>query len=405
MELSFNSICTFPLAADLFALAVHGTSPVIAIGLASGHVQLQRLPALPSDSSPKSKANTPSTNGHGTIETVWRTYYGQLLSAGFEGIVKAAATETGQVSGKIAIPSDPNGKPDPPTVLHALNPQSLLLATDSSALHIYDLRSNSTFAGAKPQQTHHPHCDYISSITPLTPSETSTSGYSRQWFSTGGSTTAVTDIRKGVMFESGDFEEELFSSTLTGSIDPARIIAGGEKGALKIWEGGLKGVMEGKEKKITIAKGESLEAMCSVPASVAEGNVVAVGLGDGTVSFAQTSHKGTGVVGRMRHHEVEGVAALGFDSDGRLISGAGNVVKVWEKNTETFSDDEDRSDSEEEDSGKLNGINGSRAKNNPLEESEDDSSEEERPKRKKRKRNKGKDKAKVNHIIAFKGMD
>lgn len=415
MELSFNSICTFPLPTDLFALAVHGVEPVVAVGLASGHVQLQRLPALPTNSSPRAKANAPSTNGHGTIETAWRTRrhkgscrslafttdYGQLLSAGSEGIVKAAATETGQVSGKIAIPSDADGKPDPPTNLHALSPQSLLLATDSSALHIYDLRSNNAFADAKPQQTYNPHYDYISSITPLTPSETSTSGYSKQWFSTGGSTTAVTDIRKGVVFESGDFEEELFSSALT---DFERIIAGGEKGALRIWEGGLKGMIEGKEKKFTVARGESLDVTCSVPTSVAQGNIVAIGLGDGTVSFAQTNHKKTGVFGRIRHDEVEGVMALGFDPDGRLISGGGNIIKVWEKNTEHFLDNDDLSDSEE-DSIEPNGTKHGASEVNGDEESEDDSSEEERPKRKKRKRNKGKDSAKNNHIMAFKGMD
>ncbi|KAI4176002.1 MAG: hypothetical protein LQ343_001284 [Gyalolechia ehrenbergii] len=332
----------------------------------------------------------------------------RLLSAGSEGIVKAAATETGQVSGKIAIPNDPRGKPDPPTLLHALSPQSLLLATDSSALHIYDLRFNSTFADAKPQQTHHPHYDYISSITPLPPSATSTSGYSRQWFSTGGSTTAVTDIRKGVIFEGGDLEEELFSSTLTGRADHERIVAGGGKGALRMWEGGVKGLMEGKEKKLTIAKGESLDVTCSVPVSVAEGDVVAVGLGDGTVSFAQTNHERTGMVGKMRHDEVDGVMALGFDPYGRLISGGGSIVKVWEKNTERISDDEDPPESEEEDSTKPNSMNNSRSKEKATGESEDETSEtseEERPKRKKRKRNKGKDRGKINHIMAFKGMD
>lgn len=298
--------------------------------------------------------------------------------------------------------SDANGKSDPPAILHTLSPQSLLLATDSSALHIYDLRSNNAFADAKPQQTHHPHDDYMSSITPLTPSETSTSGYSKQWFSTGGSTTAVTDIRKGVVFKSGDYEEELFSST---SIEFERIVAGGERGALRIWEGGVKGLKESKEKKLTVARGESLDVMCSVPTSVAQNDTVAIGLGDGTLSFAQTNHKRIGMVSRMRHDEVEGVMALGFDPDGRLISGGGNIIKVWEKNTEHFSDDDDLSESEDEDSIKHNGTIHGTSGENRNEESGDDSSEEERPKRKKRKRNKGKDRTKNNHIMAFKGMD
>lgn len=118
MDILFDSICTFPLPSDLFSLAVHTSSPVIALGLASGHVQLQRLPVLPSSPSPQSKAKTPSTNGHGTIETAWRTrrHKGScrtvifssdgenLFTAGTDSIVKVAATETGKVNGKITIP-------------------------------------------------------------------------------------------------------------------------------------------------------------------------------------------------------------------------------------------------------------------------------------------------------------
>lgn len=118
MELIFDSLCTFPLSSDLFSLAVHASSPVVALALGSGHVQLQRLPSLPSSPSPKAKAKAPSTNGHGTVETAWRTrrHKGScrslafsadgdyLFTAGTDGIVKVAATETGKVNGKIALP-------------------------------------------------------------------------------------------------------------------------------------------------------------------------------------------------------------------------------------------------------------------------------------------------------------
>ena len=103
----FNSICTYPISSDLFAQAIHPRSPLLALGLASGHVQLQRLPS----SDPQEARNS-------TIETAWRTRrhkgscrslcFGhdgeQLFSAGTDGIVKVAATETGQVASKIAVP-------------------------------------------------------------------------------------------------------------------------------------------------------------------------------------------------------------------------------------------------------------------------------------------------------------
>lgn len=114
----FNSICTFPLPSDLLAQGIHPTSPLLALGLASGHVQVVRLPTLPSNSSQRSRDQSSSTNGHGTVDTAWRTRRhkgscrtlsfnldgSQLLSAGTDGVVKVATTETGEVIGKIAVP-------------------------------------------------------------------------------------------------------------------------------------------------------------------------------------------------------------------------------------------------------------------------------------------------------------
>jgi len=108
----FDTICTLPLASDLFAQAIHPKTSIIAVGLASGHVQTYVLPNL--DSSP----DTAPQNGCGTIDTAWRTkrHKGScrslafssdgeaLYSTGTDGIVKAARTETGVVEAKIAVP-------------------------------------------------------------------------------------------------------------------------------------------------------------------------------------------------------------------------------------------------------------------------------------------------------------
>ena len=105
----FDTLCTYPLNSDLFAQAIQPNKPLIAIGLASGHVQLNRLP--PSDPVPATQI------GRSCIEIAWRTrrHKGScrslcfsrdgehLYSAGTDGIVKVAATETGQVRGKIAV--------------------------------------------------------------------------------------------------------------------------------------------------------------------------------------------------------------------------------------------------------------------------------------------------------------
>jgi hypothetical protein len=114
-SIMFDILCSFPLSSDLFAQAIHPREPLVAVGLASGHVETFRLPPIQTDDSDPSSP----TKGFGLIESAWRTrrhkvscrcvsysFDGSTLySAGAEGIVKAANAETGQVSSKVAIPS------------------------------------------------------------------------------------------------------------------------------------------------------------------------------------------------------------------------------------------------------------------------------------------------------------
>ena len=41
----FTPLCALPLPAELFALAVHPTESLLALGLATGHVIVDRLPS------------------------------------------------------------------------------------------------------------------------------------------------------------------------------------------------------------------------------------------------------------------------------------------------------------------------------------------------------------------------
>lgn len=339
-----------------------------------------------------------------------------LYSAGTDGLLKAASSKTGQVMTKLVIPSDiVTGSADPPTLLHALSPQTLLLATDSAALHLYDLRTPSTFTSAKPAQTHRPHDDFISSLTPLPPSAASTSGFSKQWVTTGGTTLAVTDLRRGVLVKSEDQEDELLSSVFVGGLPsrPGRskgekVLVGGATGVLTLWE---RGVWDDQDERIIVdaAKGggESLDALALVPAGVGTGgkNVV-VGVADGTIRIVRLGLNK--VIGEpLRHDEVEGVVALGFDVEGRMISGGGQVVKVWQEKMdvdgESDEGDDDDDDEEEEDA----------STKRALEESDSDdgsngqeSSEEEKQRHRENKRKKTKtDPHGAHGVLGFKGLD
>lgn len=113
----FDTVCSYPLSSDLFAQVIHPAEPIVSVGLSSGHVETFRLPPT-SNGGPGQ-----SVNGFGHIDTVWRTrrhkgscrclgfgHQGHTLySAGTDGWVKAAKTETGRVESKIAVPRIGNG--------------------------------------------------------------------------------------------------------------------------------------------------------------------------------------------------------------------------------------------------------------------------------------------------------
>ncbi|KAI8938758.1 WD repeat-containing protein jip5 [Plenodomus lindquistii] len=424
----FENVCAIPLDHDLFAQAIHPEEPIVAVGLASGHVQSYRLPPGASDDS-DNDTTLASENGFGHIETAWKTRRhkgscrtlgysidgGHLYSSGTDGIVKIADSMTGQVVAKIAVPLDPaNNAIDAPTLVHALSPQSLILATDSSALHIYDIRDLGGNSSLKPENTHHPHDDYISSLTPLPATAASTSGFSKQWVTTGGSTLAVTDLRRGVMVRSEDQDEELLSSVIVGGLSKKgtsvgeKVIVGAGNGVLTLWE---RGVWDDQDERIVIDRskggGESLDALALLPDGVGPGGkIVAVGMGNGTMRFAKIGPNN--IVGELKHDELsqEGVIGLGFDVYGRMISGGGKTVKVWGEST---WQDVDEAEAEEDDEDEENTANGKRAHES---EDDDDSDEaqdssdddESKGKRRKRKRNKGKQ-AKGHGILKFSGLD
>ena len=106
-------------------------------------------------------------------------------------------------------------------------------------------------------------------------------------------------------------------------------------------------------------------------------------------------------MGEIRHHELEPVLGLGFEMGGRMVSGGGDVVKVWEQ--APTSDTQNAN---------LNGITNGGGELDDSEDDDDDdeeeSSEEEekqKKRKKRRKRNKSKGKTTGNGIMGFKGLE
>lgn len=425
----FDTLCTIPLPSDLFAQTIHPTLPILALGLSSGHVQTYKLP--PTTDSPdgssspppaaytygtshgvlssRRRSSTASENGLGAIDKAWSTRrhkgscrclkYNQdgsiIYSAGTDGLVKAATSETGRVTSKFAIPlDDSTGQVDEPSVLHALTPQTLLLATDSGRLYVHDLREDGRNVQSKANSVFRPHEEeFVSSLTPLPPSDSSTSGFPKMWVTTGGSTLAVTDLRKGVMQTSEDQEEELTSSVFVGGLRKGgtsrgeKVLVGGAAGVVTLWE---KGAWDDQDERIVVDRaGSVIECLVEVPEGqrgVGRGfgrKVVAAGLEDGRLRFVELGNNQILQELDVKHDDFDGVTALGFDVAGRMVSGGGQFVKIWDKAA-----------------GPPGGSRAVLGKHilEPI-DSDDDSEadagddEKEKSKRKKRKRNRGKDRS------------
>ncbi|KAI1736075.1 WD repeat domain-containing protein jip5 [Xylaria scruposa] len=430
----FENLCTLPLSAELFTQALHPTEPLLGVGLATGHVQCFRLPA-PEKSTEDDADISVLSDGKSTIDTAWRTRRhkgscrslvfshdgSSLYSAGTDSLVKHFSPATGQVITKIAVPTSKSVS-DPPTLISALSPQTLLLACDSGVLHLFDLRDGALTA-SKPQQSHFPHEDFVSSLTPLPPSAESASGFSKQWISTGGSTLAVTDLRRGVLVRSEDQEDELLCSAFIEGMGPKKnrdngvMAIGTGTGVLTLWD---KGSWDDQFDRVIVDSarggGESLDCIVQIPEGLSRDKKVAIGLGDGSLRLVNLTKRE--VEGSLRHDDLEAVASLGFDCQGRMISGGGKTVKIWQDSavlgldddgdSEVDSDDDDDDDDSDDSGGAVPGKgNGKRQANKGL-DSDDSDSDDEQSRKKKRKKGKGKVELGphgAHGILKFQGLD
>lgn len=434
---------SIPLTADLFGLAVHPSRPLLVTALASGHVYAYTTPAADDFSIADTAGNDSAA------ATAWKTrrHKGScrdvafspdgttLYSAGSDGLLKAACADTGRVASKALLPSAAGAAADAATTLLPLGPARLLVGTDAGNIHMYDLRTPAHFRGAAPAASWlGAHEDYISSLTRLPPA--APSAEARQFAATGDTTLSVLDVRRAGQAQararSAPQDDELLCAALVDAA-PARhraaggtpmLVAGTAAGVATAWTCGF---WEDHQQRVPLARatGDSVDAVLALPphfcvagarAAGGPGAFFAAGSGDGVVRVVElgpnrvvaTLAHGPAAGGRVRPGDYTlgleaGVAALGLDCAGRIVSGGGTVVKVWsvmaaKAGAEKRGHDSDGGSGDDGGSGSDGG---------------DDSSDEEeegtkRRKRKRKKRKGGRGKARsagVRNVHGFSGLD
>lgn len=337
-----------------------------------------------------------------------------LYSAGTDALIKHFSPRDGRVISKASIPFR-SGEPDEPSTLHVLNPEALLLGCDSGALHLYELKDGRL--SEKPVRTHYPHEDYVSSIVPLPPTEESTSGFSKQWVTTGGTTLGAADWFKGVSAQSEDQEDELLCAAFVPGIGPKKnrrngmMAVGSGSGVVTLWD---KGVWDDQQERIIVDNarrgGESVDAMVLVPAALDLGKKLIVAVGDGSLRVVDVvkrtvdSQPGS----MMRHDDTEGAISVAFDCHNRLISAGGRIVKVWQELSELQGGDS--SEDEEEGEGEENSDEPTGRKREAESDDEEDDSDDgdsddsDAPKQKREKKRKL-NKPKKPSEFSFPGLD
>ncbi|KAJ8119544.1 hypothetical protein O1611_g10588 [Lasiodiplodia mahajangana] len=156
--------------------------------------------------------------------------------------------------------------------------------------------------------------------------------------------------------------------------------------------------------------------MVQIPEDLTRDKKVAVGLGDGSLRIVNLTKRE--VETSLRHDDLEAIVGLGFDCQGRMISGGGQTVKIWEEpaasglgddgDSDEESDDDDSDDSDGSGDAIPSKGNSKRRANK---DSDSDDSDSDDGQKRKRKRKKGKG-GKVDlgplgahGILKFKGLD
>ncbi|CUM52645.1 unnamed protein product [Debaryomyces tyrocola] len=402
LESSVSPIVELKYPEPLFTIAAHPTKPILLSGLATGHIycstydadileeaqstKRERLSLLEKEAFKTGKIahinrsvsqlkqkwwtviedNTDIPDGSNIVNN-WKTkrHKGSCRSAifdplenslgeniysvGTDHIIKKANTETGKVLSKATISEHYSDKNDAITKLvHSTSHPFLLSGTENGDVLVYD--SNNMASNQLKFNVSKAHDDSINHILPIP----AVSAY--HYLTLGSTTLSHIDIRKGIITQSDDQEDELlsmcFASDHVNDNKNDTVLVSHGEGIVTIWKNSKNRLMD-QLSRIKVNKDASIDAIIPTM-NCDDGEMVdSVWCGDSEGLLHRINYKKGKVVETRVHSSAAGkhgpadeVGILDIDYDYRLISAGMDSLKIWSNQEEILNSDSDDSDSD-----------------------------------------------------------
>lgn len=402
LESSVSPIVELKYPEPLFTIAAHPTKPILLSGLATGHIycstydadileeaqstKRERLSLLEKEAFKTGKIahinrsvsqlkqkwwtviedNTDIPDGSNIVNN-WKTkrHKGSCRSAifdplenslgeniysvGTDHIIKKANTETGKVLSKATISEHYSDKNDAITKLvHSTSHPFLLSGTENGDVLVYD--SNNMASNQLKFNVSKAHDDSINHILPMP----AVSAY--HYLTLGSTTLSHIDIRKGIITQSDDQEDELlsmcFASDHVNDNKNDTVLVSHGEGIVTIWKNSKNRLMD-QLSRIKVNKDASIDAIIPTM-NCDDGEMVdSVWCGDSEGLLHRINYKKGKVVETRVHSSAAGkhgpadeVGILDIDYDYRLISAGMDSLKIWSNQEEILNSDSDDNDSD-----------------------------------------------------------
>lgn len=377
IEPTGNPILEINYTDPLFSVAAHPTEPIFATGFATGHVYCNRYDAehlheMMIEYKEKDKKQTKKAvkaenttwwtkiddvNNTEDIVTSWKTkrHKGScrlilfdplessvgkhLFTVGKENVIKKATTETGKVVTKTDISKDLSKRDAVTKLCHSTTHPFLLTGTEDGHVLVYD--SNNLSNKFKVEGVHEDAVNHIIAMP-------GKSAY--HYLSVGSTTLTHIDIRKGIVTQSDDQEDELLSLSFVpdDELNDTVLVSHGA-GIVTIWKNSKNRLMD-QLSRIKVNTDASVDVLMSAMDAEDDDLAASVWCGDSDGLVHRVNYKKGKVVEARLHAKNEEVGFLDIDYEYRLLSAGMDSLKLWLQGDDPEVSEDDN-DSEESDSG------------------------------------------------------